>query len=118
MPKLHCFEVDKAWKCLHFIKGRVLFCVHGQKKKHDFFVKNASVEVSTPLTVDSFEKLPFISVHEKYCFLERSADFQFNAAFKSSSLALLAKELALLAKELALLAKELRSRLKSPSRFS
>ena len=47
-----------------------------------FFVKSDSVEEGTPLTVDSFEKLPFISAHEKYCFLERSADFQFNAAFK------------------------------------
>ena len=48
-----------------------------------FLVKIDSVEEGIPPTVDSFEKLPFISVHGKYSFLEPSADFQFNAAFKS-----------------------------------
>ena len=48
-----------------------------------FCVKIDSVEEGIPPTVDSIEKLPLISVHKKYSFLEHSADFQFNAALKS-----------------------------------
>ena len=48
-----------------------------------FLVKIDSVEEGIPPTVDRFEKLPFISVHEKYSFLEHSADFQFNTLLQS-----------------------------------
>ena len=82
------FQENRPWQVSDFIcviefKDRPKFYVWISEKNHDFSGENRQCWGGYPPTVHSFEKLPFISVHEKYSFLEPLGDFQFNALLKS-----------------------------------